>query len=97
MGMITGPDVPVAASSRPSSAVLQKDAFLVFRALCKLSIKTADGGQGADPMALRGKVGHLLGSPGSSPGGVIYLLAIQSRLKRNKNLKPEIHTKIYQK
>eukprot|EP00873_Tetraselmis_striata_P021183 jgi/Tetstr1/441447/TSEL_029692.t1 len=56
IGIITGPDVPPQQPARPSSAVLQKDAFLVFRALCKLSIKTADGGQGADPMAIRGKV-----------------------------------------
>lgn len=34
--------------------VLQKDAFLVFRALCKLTIKTADSG--ADVTATRGKV-----------------------------------------
>lgn len=58
IGIITGPDVPPQQPARPSSAVLQKDAFLVFRALCKLSIKTADGGQGADPMAIRGKVRH---------------------------------------
>lgn len=34
--------------------VLQKDAFLVFRALCKLTIKSADSG--LDVTATRGKV-----------------------------------------
>ena len=37
-------------------AVLQKDAFLVFRALCKLSIRTADASSGTDLTAIRGKV-----------------------------------------
>ena len=37
-------------------AILQKDAFLVFRALCKLSIRTADVSSGTDLTAIRGKV-----------------------------------------
>ena len=37
-------------------AILQKDAFLVFRALCKLSIRTADASSGTDLTAIRGKV-----------------------------------------
>ena len=40
-------------------ALLQKDAFLVFRALCKLSIKTADAST-SDQTVLRGKVGQHL-------------------------------------
>ena len=39
--------------------VLQKDAFLVFRALCKLSIRTSDGTTGTDLTSIRGKVLHL--------------------------------------
>ena len=38
------------------AAVLAKDAFLVFRALCKLSIRTADATTHMDLTALRGKV-----------------------------------------
>jgi brefeldin A-inhibited guanine nucleotide-exchange protein len=41
-------------------AILQKDAFLVFRALCKLSIRTADVSSGTDLTAIRGKVWTLL-------------------------------------
>jgi brefeldin A-inhibited guanine nucleotide-exchange protein len=40
-----------------STSVLLKDAFLVFRALCKLSIRTSDSVTVADPTAVRGKVG----------------------------------------
>lgn len=36
--------------------VLQKDAFLVFRALCKLSIRSADASTGSDVTTMRGKV-----------------------------------------
>lgn len=42
-------------------ALLQKDAFLVFRALCKLSIKTADANT-SDLTVLRGKVCTLCGA-----------------------------------
>jgi hypothetical protein len=38
-------------------SVLQKDGFLVFRALCKLSIRTSDSATVSDPTAIRGKVG----------------------------------------
>ena len=38
------------------SAVLQKDAFLVFRALCKLSIRSADASSAAEATTMRGKV-----------------------------------------
>ena len=37
------------------AVVLAKDAFLVFRALCKLSIRTADATTHTDLTALRGK------------------------------------------
>lgn len=37
-------------------ALLLKDAFLVFRALCKLSIRTSDTVTVSDPTAVRGKV-----------------------------------------
>lgn len=40
-------------------SVLQKDGFLVFRALCKLSIRTSDSATVADPTAIRGKVSHM--------------------------------------
>jgi brefeldin A-inhibited guanine nucleotide-exchange protein len=41
-----------------STSLLLKDAFLVFRALCKLSIRTSDSVTVADPTAVRGKVGR---------------------------------------
>ena len=37
------------------NSILQKDAYLVFRALCKLSIRSPDGSTGADLTVLRGK------------------------------------------
>ena len=45
-------------------AALQKDAFLVFRALCKLSVRASETATGTDMTAIRGKVscsqpGHL--------------------------------------
>lgn len=42
--------------SKDISAVLAKDAFLVFRALCKLSTRSSESSTGADPTAIRGKV-----------------------------------------
>ena len=44
------------AAAAQMAAVLAKDAFLVFRALCKLSIRTADATTHTDLTALRGKV-----------------------------------------
>lgn len=38
------------------TAVLAKDAFLVFRALCKLSTRSSESSAGTDPTAIRGKV-----------------------------------------
>lgn len=38
-------------------AALQKDAFLVFRALCKLSVRASETATGTDMTAIRGKVG----------------------------------------
>eukprot|EP00798_Chlamydomonas_sp_ICE-L_P022401 gene22401-29513_t len=43
-----------AAEARTS--LMRKDAFLVFRALCKLSIRTSDAATVMDPTAVRGKV-----------------------------------------
>lgn len=37
-------------------ATLQKDAFLVFRALCKLSVRASETATGTDMTAIRGKV-----------------------------------------
>ena len=37
-------------------AALQKDAFLVFRALCKLSVRASETATGTDMTAIRGKV-----------------------------------------
>lgn len=37
-------------------AALQKDAFLVFRALCKLSVRASETVTGTDMTAIRGKV-----------------------------------------
>lgn len=46
----SGADVPIANK-------LRRDAFLVFRALCKLSMRgPPQEGAGADPFAVRGKV-----------------------------------------
>lgn len=40
-------------------AALQKDAFLVFRALCKLSVRASETAAGTDMTAIRGKVSLL--------------------------------------
>jgi hypothetical protein len=45
-------------------SVLQKDGFLVFRALCKLSIRTSDSATVSDPTAIRGKVRARCWAPG---------------------------------
>jgi brefeldin A-inhibited guanine nucleotide-exchange protein len=49
---------PTAATggANQGRALLLKDAFLVFRALCKLSIRTSDTVTVSDPTAVRGKV-----------------------------------------
>lgn len=54
--VIGGPVGGRSASEAARTAVLQKDAFLVFRALCKLSIRTSDTATVQDPTAARGKV-----------------------------------------
>lgn len=56
-GPLGGPRNSPSETAR--TAVLQKDAFLVFRALCKLSIRTSDTATVQDPTAVRGKVGSL--------------------------------------
>jgi brefeldin A-inhibited guanine nucleotide-exchange protein len=44
------------SAANQGKALLLKDAFLVFRALCKLSIRTSDTLTISDPTAVRGKV-----------------------------------------
>lgn len=51
------------AQSKGISAVLAKDAFLVFRALCKLSTRSSESSTGTDPTAVRGKVGCHISCP----------------------------------
>lgn len=51
-----------AATVSQGRALLLKDAFLVFRALCKLSIRTSDSVTITDPTAVRGKVGAAMNS-----------------------------------
>ena len=57
--------------SKDISAVLAKDAFLVFRALCKLSTRSSESSTGADPTAIRGKVGSYK-TPHTAPICVAY-------------------------
>lgn len=45
-----------AAKQLSMPAQLQKDAFLVFRALCKLSIRSTDSAPGSEVTTIRGKV-----------------------------------------
>ncbi|KAG2485588.1 hypothetical protein HYH03_015653 [Edaphochlamys debaryana] len=54
-GAASGALWPVADAAMRTQ-VLQRDAFLVFRALCKLSIRTNDTTAATDPTAVRGKV-----------------------------------------
>lgn len=53
-------------ASQPLSveATLQKDAYLVFRALCKLSIRSSENTASTDVTVLRGKVSPLPCRPG---------------------------------
>ena len=60
-----GAEASAAASSPPQQSppqpvpievTLQKDAYLVFRALCKLSIRSSDNSASADLTVMRGKV-----------------------------------------
>lgn len=43
----------------PIELTLQKDAYLVFRALCKLSHRTSENSAAQDQTVLKGKVGGL--------------------------------------
>lgn len=55
----TGAPAPSQQNSHqpvPIGVTLQKDAFLVFRALCKLSIRSSDNSASADITVMRGKV-----------------------------------------
>lgn len=47
-----------AAAQLQVDAALQKDAFLVFRALCKLSVRASETAAGTDMTAIRGKVSN---------------------------------------
>ncbi len=49
----------------PVAALLEKDAFLVFRALCKLSVRTSEAAGVNDATTSRGKVSITL-CPGSN-------------------------------
>lgn len=57
-GQVSGRGVAssVTGGISQGKALLLKDAFLVFRALCKLSIRTSDSVTISDPTAVRGKV-----------------------------------------
>ena len=44
-----------------TAAALQKDAFLVFRALCKLSVRASETATGTDMTAIRGKASRTAG------------------------------------
>ena len=50
------PDIGAKLQAASVESVLQKDAYLVFRALCKLSIRSSDNSAGTDLTVLRGKV-----------------------------------------
>ena len=45
-----------ASAAAAMESMLQKDAFLVFRALCKLSVRSSEAPTGTDLTAVRGKV-----------------------------------------
>jgi len=62
------------SSSKPLSMQqqLQKDAFLVFRALCKLSIRSTESAPGSEITTIRGKVG--------SEGGAVAVVLRASAL-----------------
>ena len=62
------------------SIVLAKDAFLVFRALCKLSIRSSESSTGTDPTAVRGKVRFLTTSLSKYMGPPIWYLGCMQQL-----------------
>jgi hypothetical protein len=51
-----GAEIKPAAGVSAATVQLQNDAFLVFRALCKLSIRSVDGVPGSELTTIRGKV-----------------------------------------
>ncbi|KAL4543975.1 hypothetical protein Ndes2437B_g01778 [Nannochloris sp. 'desiccata'] len=53
---ITSTNGGAASATTGLASVLQKDAFLVFRALCKLSIRSADATSSSEVTTLRGKI-----------------------------------------
>lgn len=62
------------------SIVLAKDAFLVFRALCKLSIRSSESSTGTDPTAVRGKVRFLTTSLSKYMSSPIWYLGCMQQL-----------------
>ncbi|KAL6762063.1 hypothetical protein V8C86DRAFT_3013062 [Haematococcus lacustris] len=56
LGLQAGHGAQRSPEDQMRTMVLEKDAFLVFRALCKLSIRTSDTATAQDPTAVRGKV-----------------------------------------
>ena len=54
----TGPPTagPLTASTAPHGTVYERDAFLCFRALCKLSIHTSETVPATDSWSIKGKV-----------------------------------------
>lgn len=52
-----GPKLSASAQVQMEAA-LQKDAFLVFRALCKLSVRASETVTGTDMTAIRGKASY---------------------------------------
>lgn len=65
-----------------SVALLHKDAFLVFRALCKLSIRTSDLVTVSDPTAVRGKVRRLRGGRQCTAAHTATVSVMSSLLSR---------------
>jgi len=51
-----GPTTAGPSTTNSLQSVLEKDAFLVFRALCKLSIRSADASPASEVTTLRGKI-----------------------------------------
>jgi hypothetical protein len=68
-------------------SVLLRDAFLVFRALCKLSIRTSDSATLQDPTAVRGKVrrGWLPGLTHACAGRTLGVAVARSPVRSARN------------
>lgn len=55
-GLGAAPAAPRAPSTTPHATVYERDAFLCFRALCKLSIHTSESVPATDSWSIKGKV-----------------------------------------